>query len=116
MSKKYEVIWSNTADEDLDKIIDYIAQDSIDNAINVFNKIKNKCENLYFYPNRGRVIPELEDYGILWYRELIINPWRIIYRITESYVYVLSVIDSRRNVEDILLSRFINQRRRVTNE
>ncbi len=42
MNKKYEVIWSNTADEDLSRIIDYIAEDSIHNAINIFDKIKNK--------------------------------------------------------------------------
>ena len=53
MNKRYEVIWSDIADEDLSRIIDYITQDSINNAINVFNKIKNKCLNLYTYPNRG---------------------------------------------------------------
>lgn len=109
MNKKHEVIWSNTADEDLSSIIDYILQDSINNAINVFDKIKNKCSNLYIYPNRGRIVPELKDYGILLYRELIIEPWRVIYRITENRVFVLSVIDSRQNVEDILLSRFVNK-------
>ena len=109
MNKKYEVIWSGIADEDLSRIIDYIAQDSINNAINVFNKIKNKCLNLYIYPNRGRIVLELKDSGILLYRELIINPWRVIYRITGNYVFVLSVIDSRQNVEDILLSRFVNK-------
>ena len=109
MVKKHEVIWTNTADWDLSRIIDYIAQDSINNAIDVFDKIKNKCLNLYIYPNRGRIVPELRDYGILLYRELIIVPWRVIYRITEKYVFVLSVIDSRQNVEDILLSRFVNK-------
>lgn len=109
MAKKYEVIWTDTADGDLSRIIDYIAQDSINNAIDAFDKIKNKCSNLYIYPNRGRIVPELKDCGILLYRELIIVPWRVIYRITENHVVVLSVIDSRQNVEDILLSRFVNK-------
>ncbi|MBI3008041.1 MAG: type II toxin-antitoxin system RelE/ParE family toxin [Candidatus Omnitrophica bacterium] len=109
MYKKYEVIWTNTADGDLSRIIDYIAQDSINNAIDVFDKIKNKCSNLYICPNRGRIVPELRDYGILLYRELIIGTWRVMYRITENHVFVLSVIDSRQNVEDILLSRFVNK-------
>jgi toxin ParE1/3/4 len=39
------------------------------------------------------------------YRELIIVPWRIIYRVAENKIYVLSVLDSRQNVEDILLKR-----------
>ncbi len=109
MNKNYKVIWSNTATNDLIRIIDYIAQDSITNAISIVDKIKTRCANLYNYPNRGRIVPELKDYGIVWYRELIIKHWRIIYRITKNHVVVLSVIDSRQNVEDILLSRFIQR-------
>ncbi|MBU1570609.1 MAG: plasmid stabilization protein, partial [Proteobacteria bacterium] len=58
-------------------------------------------------PERGRVVPELQDQGIFQYRELIVKPWRSIYRIAEREIYVLSVIDSRKNVEDILLNRLI---------
>lgn len=63
--------------------------------------------DLYTLPDRGRIVPELHDQGINIYREISVPPWRIIYRISDSTVYVLSVIDSRRNVEDILLNRFI---------
>jgi hypothetical protein len=52
-------------------------------------------------------VPELEDQGILLYRELIIPSWRIIYRISEMKVCVLSVLDARQNVEDILLKKLI---------
>ena len=65
--------------------------------------------DLYLLPNRGRLVPELKDQGILQYRELIHPPWRIIYRISENKVYVLSVLDARRNIEDILLKRLLNQ-------
>ena len=106
---KYKVIWSDVATDDLNKVIDYIIEDSVNNSLNIFNKIKDKCSKLYSYPNRGRVVPELQEYGISFYRELIINPWRVIYKISNSYVYVLSVIDSRQNVEDILLNRFTNK-------
>ncbi|MCK4905835.1 type II toxin-antitoxin system RelE/ParE family toxin [bacterium] len=106
---KYKVIWSHVAEGDLSKIIEYIAKDSIDNALTVFHKIKDKCSRLFTFPNRGRIVPELQDYGILLYRELIIEPWRIIYRVSDNYVYVLSAIDSRQNVEDILLNRFANK-------
>jgi toxin ParE1/3/4 len=33
------------------------------------------------------------------------TPWRIIYRIATPSVFVMTVIDGRRNVEDILLER-----------
>lgn len=105
----YKVIWSYAADDDLNKIIDYIKKDSVSVALNIFNKIRDKCLKLYSYPDRGRIVPELKEYGILLYRELIIEPWRVIYRISDTYVYIVSVIDSRRNVEDILLDRFTNK-------
>ena len=105
----YKVIWSHIADADLNQIIKYIAKDSVNNALTIFHKIKDKCSGLFTFPNRGRIVPELQEYGILLYRELIIEPWRVIYRISDNYVYVLSVIDSRQNVEDILLNRFTNK-------
>ncbi len=106
---KYKVIWSHVAEGDLSKIIEYIAEDSINNALTIVHKIKDKCSKLFTFPNRGRIVPELQEYGILLYRELTIEPWRVIYRISDNYVYVLSVIDSRQNVEDILLNRFTNK-------
>jgi len=109
MSQKYKVIWADIAEDDLKNIIEYIADDSLLNAQKVFDKITEKASSLYMLPERGRLVPELKDQGILQYRELIHTPWRIIYRISENKVYVLSVIDSRRNIEDILLKRLLNQ-------
>lgn len=43
------------------------------------------------------------------YRELIVSRWRLFYRIAGESVYVLARIDSRRNVEDILLERLTRQ-------
>ena len=108
MSKKYQVVWSNIAENDLKSIIDYIADDSPSDALKIFKKIKQKASMLFSFPERDRVVPELRDQGILQYRELIIPPWRIRYRISEKRIYVLSVLDSRRNIEDILLKRLTN--------
>ena len=107
MISEYSVFWSRTAETDLINIIEYIAVDSHRNALGIFNKIKKKAADLNAFPEKGRIVPELHTQGINQYRELIIPPWRLIYRITDKNVYVLSMIDSRQNVEDILLSRFI---------
>lgn len=107
MSASYKVQWASVAENDLKGIIEYIAEDSLAGATNVFEKIKEKALGLNQFPERGRIVPELKDQGISLYRELIVTPWRIIYRITDKTIYVLSVLDSRQNVEDILLKRFI---------
>ncbi|MEN8263545.1 MAG: type II toxin-antitoxin system RelE/ParE family toxin [Nitrospirota bacterium] len=105
--KKFRVEWSGAASTDLLNIIDYIAEDSTNAAINIFGKIRSECETLNQSPERGRVIPELKEYGIFSYHELIVKPWRIIYRISDKKIYILAVIDSRRNIEDILIERFL---------
>ncbi|RLC10677.1 MAG: plasmid stabilization protein [Deltaproteobacteria bacterium] len=107
MKQNYKVIWANVAESDLKDIIEYISIDSPQNALRILKNIKQKTSELYTLPERNRIVPELQDQGILQYREMIIPPWRLIYRIAERKVYVLSLIDSRRNVEDILLKRLI---------
>lgn len=107
MSSRYQVEWADVAKKDLKQIINYIAIERPGDALQIFIKIKRKASTLYTFPQRGRIVRELLDQGIQTYRELIVTPWRIIYRISDTTVYVLSVIDSRRNVEDILLDRLI---------
>lgn len=110
MNKTSEVIWANVAENDLKNIIEYIAADNPSDALRIFKNIKQTASNLYILPERGRVVPELRDQGILQYRELIISPWRVIYRISGKIVCVLSVLDSRQNIEDILLKRLTNSK------
>jgi plasmid stabilization system protein ParE len=105
MSKRYKILWADIAEHDLMDIIEYIAIDSPANALKTLQKIKKMASILNSFPERGRVVPELQDQGIQTYRELITAPWRIVYRISDKNVYVLSVLDARRNVEDILLKR-----------
>jgi plasmid stabilization system protein ParE len=105
MSKIFKILWADVAKQDLSDIIEYIAIDSPDNALKTLQKIKKIASILHSLPERGRVVPELQDQGIMIYREIVTAPWRIIYRISDQNVYVLSVLDARRNVEDILLKR-----------
>ena len=110
MNQIYEIVWARVAENDLKEMIDYIAIDSPTNALKIFKKIKNKASGLYTMPERCRIVPELKDQGIMQYRELIISPWRIMFRITEIKVYILSVLDARRNIEDILLKRLVSMK------
>jgi toxin ParE1/3/4 len=110
MKTRYHVVWSNTAENDLKDIIEYITNDSPPNALKVFRSIRQKVLSLTTFPERGRIVAELRDQGIMQYRELVIPPWRILYRISEKNVFVLSVLDSRRNIEDILLKRLTNSK------
>jgi len=108
MKQDFKVIWAGSAVQDLENIIAYIAEDSPSSARKILEKIKKSVSDLYHSPHRGRIVPELQGQGILLYRELVIAPWRIMYRVSESTVLVFSVFDSRQNIEDILLKKLVN--------
>lgn len=105
--KKFEVLWTKSAEYDLELIIQYLKLDSVSIAKEIFNDIKKECENLYYFPQRKRVVPELQQIGIFKYREIIYKRWRVIFKIENEKVYILLVVDSSRNLEDILFQRLI---------
>ena len=97
----------NIVKQDLVEIIQYIRSDSPVAARTCLKKIKATVADMNGFPQRGRIVPELQAQGLIQYHELVISPWRVIYRYSEYSVYVLSVIDGRRNVEDVLLNRLV---------
>ena len=111
MDEEYLVIWTESAVSDLESIIEYVAGNNPLAAKTLLARIQKQVDTLSYLPQRGRHIPELREQGILLYRELIIFPWRIMYRIQGKTVYVMAIIDSRRNVEDILLEKLIKVRK-----
>ena len=109
MDEKHQIVWTKSAVSDLEDIIKYIAENNPLTAKNLFTTIKKQVSTLSYSPQRGRYIPELQEQGIFLYRELIISPWRVMYKIHEKTVYIMAIIDSRRNVEDILLEKLISR-------
>lgn len=107
MTKSFEVVWAAVAENDLLGILLYIADESPGNALKIMAKIRNRTAKLKQTPLQGRIVPELLCQGISQYREIVVSPWRVIYRVEGNRVFVVSVIDSRRNVEDVLLGRFL---------
>ncbi len=105
-SDSFAVKWARSAELDLTNIITYIANENQEAALETLNKIKKACHSLNAYPKRCRIVPELKQYGITVYREAIVSNYRIQFRIEGKRVWVLAVLDSRRNLEDILLDRF----------
>jgi len=107
MSDKYRVIFSRYAENDLLEIIDYFYNINIQYAQNIFSNIETKIKGLNSYPERGRIVPELERQSIVDYRELIEENYRIIYSIQNKEVTVHSIIDARRNFEEVLVKKLL---------
>lgn len=101
----YRVLWTDAATSDLNEIAQFIAAEGVDAALAVINRLERRCSTLEHLPERGRVVPELKSVDILTYRELIVKPWRIVYRYDATQVYVMAVLDGRRNLSGLLLER-----------
>jgi len=71
------------------------------------NQIDRALQSLSEHPRRGNYPKELLELGIREYRELFFRPYRIIYRVIESNVYVLVIADGRRDMQSLLQRRLL---------
>jgi plasmid stabilization system protein ParE len=102
---KYRVVWTESASVDLLAIVEYLAERSATAAENALKRIDESAQSLTTMPFRGRIVPELREHGIDTVREVIVRPWRVLYTVKDDVAVVYAVIDSRRNIEDVLLER-----------
>ena len=107
MSKTYKIQWTTNAKNDLLNIVEYIKKDSPSIANDIYLKIRKKAHSSNFFPLKGRVVPELQKEGITLYREVISSPWRIMYKVGNDTVYIMAILDSRQNIEDLLLQKLL---------
>jgi plasmid stabilization system protein ParE len=105
--RAYRVEWAEAASRDLIGVIDYLSERNPDAAARILERLKRRAASLQRAPERGRVVPELERFQLREYREVVAPPYRLIYRVIGRRVLVLGVLDSRRNLEDILLERLV---------
>ena len=108
--RPFRVEWAEIARRDLFAIIDYLVERNPDAAASTLDKLQRRAAALKGSPERGRVIPELERLQLREYRELVVSPYRLVYRVSGRRVLVLGVLDSRRNLEDLLLDRLAGER------
>lgn len=107
MSKTYKLEWTANAKDDLLNIVAYIKKDSPSIANDTYQKIRKKANSSNFFPLKGRVVPELQKEGITLYREVVASPWRILYKVGNDTVYIMAILDSRQNVEELLLQKLL---------
>lgn len=101
------VVWTLRAQRDLESIVEYIAEQQPPTALNVLNRLQARVACLASQTLRGRRVPELRDLGIDNHREIIVAPWRVIYRPAAKHVYVIAVFDARRDLRDVLMERLL---------
>lgn len=100
----FAVFLTDGAAQDLVDLYDYLAHHDLpEKADNVLAQI----ETVLGSPDRGTYPKELLTLGIREYREVFFKPYRIIYRVRENSVYVLLLVDGRRDMQTLLQRRLL---------
>ena len=102
------VYLTNWAAQDLEEIYEYIAlHDVPGKADYVLTQIEMVFSGLSEAPNRGVYPKELLSLGIREFREIFFKPYRIIYSIEQRNVYILLIVDGRRDLQALLQRRIL---------
>ncbi len=92
------IVWSPQALRDIESIREYIAQDSHRYAELVVGRIIASVERLRAFPGSGRVVPERGDPEV---REVIVKPFRVVYRQRPGVVEIATVFRASRLPPDL---------------
>jgi toxin ParE1/3/4 len=105
----FAVLLTHDAARDIEDLYDYIVlHDAPPKADYVLAQMEKALSRLSKFSKRGAYPKELLALGIHEYREIFFKPYRIIYRIIDSKVYVLMIADGRRDMQTLLQRRLIS--------
>jgi len=108
-----KIEWTPDGVASLNEILEYYKDRAGETvANNIYDKIIKEIELLKLEELKTRETQELKDIGIFGVYELVIKPWKVYYKIggKNKTVYILFVLDGRRNLEEILISKVIDNK------
>lgn len=105
--RRRSVVWTEIAANDIERLTLRILEDAPLHVERIIDRIVSRAESLATMSHRGRTPVELRPIGDRSWLEVIEPPWRILYRVTGTTVEIHGILDSRRDLRDILLERML---------
>lgn len=96
-----QIIWTEPALDNLNDIAEYIAISNPHAAKKLVENVFSKVQRFEQFPDSGRVPEEISN---LNYREVVVNPCRVFYKVEGDSVYILHVMRQERDLRKFLLS------------
>ena len=96
-----QIIWTEPALDELHEIAEYIALDKFEAARNLVQAVFSRVEKLKVQPKSGRKPPELPRNSI--YREVIVGPCRVFYRVEKAKIIIIHVMRNERILRKFIL-------------
>jgi toxin ParE1/3/4 len=106
---KCEIIWSKDAGDELFEIISYIKYNTGKiTAEKIYSKIMDEVKRVSENADGRRIASLLKEIGINNIHQLNITPWIIFYKVENKKMEIISIIDGRRNLEEILYQKILD--------
>ncbi len=100
-----QIIWTESALADLERIAEYIALDKPLAARLLVQTVFKKVELLKRFPRLGTIPPELKGMS---YRQIVIPPCRIFYRSYSGKIFIVSVMRGEKKFQRQHLERHLS--------
>ena len=88
--------WTDRARRDLLAIGRYIARDDPAAARQWIERLRERAQQAAIAPHAGRMVPELQREDI---REVFLRTYRMVYRVREQVIDVLTVFEGHRRFD-----------------
>lgn len=103
-----KVVVLKSAQVDLLELRGYIVKNfSVATWRATYAKLKAAIRNLALFPQLGGIPDELEALNLTQYRQILSGKNRIIYEVRRDAVYIHLIIDTRRDLKDVLMQRLL---------
>ncbi|WAU78258.1 type II toxin-antitoxin system RelE/ParE family toxin (plasmid) [Acinetobacter sp. LF10] len=89
-----KVIFAKQAENDLEQIADFIAQDNPQRALSFILELEQKCLSIGGMPKAFPIVPELIELGI---RRRVYQNYSIFFCITSGHIFIVRVLNSVMN-------------------
>lgn len=96
------IVWTEAAWIDLESIANFISRDSPYYAASFVHEIRDCARSLSQMSMRGHIVSEIGDRQI---RQLMVQSYRLIYKVEGSRVAVLAIVHGARDLKSVWARR-----------
>jgi hypothetical protein len=98
------VEWAPSAIRDVNVLL---ADAEPGDAQALYDLIQRAAQDLMHKNAVSRILPELRETGLFHYRELPLDPLGLFFRMTQSRIQILGVLDRRQDLGQVMFRRLI---------
>lgn len=96
------------AERDLEVLYDWtVLNRSLGEADELLDALMARAASLVEFPLKGAVPKELQVLGISEFRQVLLSPYRVIYRVVGDAVFIVMIADGRRDMQALLERRIL---------